>query len=167
MKLSDYVIRFVADLGVKHVFLVSGGGAMHLNDSLGKCGDIQFVCNQHEQASAIAAENYAKATNDLGVCMVTTGPGGTNAITGVAGAWFDSSPVLFLSGQVKRPDRMYRADGSPLGVRQRGPQELDIVSIVKPLTKYAVTITDPHSIRYHLEKADRKSTRLNSSHRCI
>jgi len=153
MKLSDYVIRFVANLGVKHVFLVSGGGAMHLNDSLGKCGDIQFVCNQHEQASAIAAENYAKATNDLGVCMVTTGPGGTNAITGLAGAWFDSSPCLFLSGQVKRPDRMFRADGTPLGVRQRGIQELDIVTVVESLTKYAVTITDPNSIRYHLEKA--------------
>jgi acetolactate synthase I/II/III large subunit len=153
MKLSDYVIRFVADLGVKHVFLVAGGGAMHLNDSLGKCQDIQFICNHHEQASAIAAESYAKATNDLGVCMVTTGPGGTNAITGLAGAWFDSTPVLFLSGQVKRSDRMYRTDGSPLGVRQRGPQELDIVSVVKPLTKYAVTITDPHSIRYHLERA--------------
>jgi len=111
------------------------------------------VCNHHEQASAIAAENYAKATNDLGVAMVTTGPGGTNAITGLAGAWFDSSPCLFLSGQVKRPDRMFKADGTPLGVRQRGNQELDIVSVVKSLTKYAVTVTDPDSIRYHLEKA--------------
>ena len=153
MKLSDYVIRFVAGLGVKHVFLVSGGGAMHLNDSLGRCGEIEFVCNHHEQASAIAAENYAKATNHLGVAMVTTGPGGTNAITGLAGAWFDSSPCLFLSGQVKRPDRMFQADGTPLGVRQRGIQELDIVSVVKSLTKYAVTVTDPNSIRYHLEKA--------------
>ncbi|HKB99705.1 MAG TPA: thiamine pyrophosphate-binding protein [Terriglobales bacterium] len=153
MKLSDYVIRFVADLGVKHVFLVSGGGAMHLNDSLGRCTEIEFVCNHHEQASAIAAENYAKATNHLGVAMVTTGPGGTNAITGLAGAWFDSSPCLFLSGQVKRPDRMFTADGTPLGVRQRGIQELDIVSVVKSLTKYAVTVTDPNSIRYHLEKA--------------
>src|SRR5512146_810299 len=153
MKLSDYVVQFVARLGVKHVFVVVGGGAMHLNDSLGKCRDIQFICNHHEQAAAIAAENYAKATNHLGVAMVTTGPGGTNAITGVAGAWFDSTPVLFLSGQVKRPDRMYRPDGTPLGVRQRGPQELDIVSVVKPLTKYAVTISDPNSIRFHLEKA--------------
>lgn len=153
MKLSDYVVQFVARLGVKHVFVVVGGGAMHLNDSLGKCREIEFVCNHHEQASAIAAENYAKATNHLGVAMVTTGPGGTNAITGLAGAWFDSTPVLFLSGQVKRPDRMYRADETPLGVRQRGPQELDIVSVVKPLTKYAVTITDPNSIRFHLEKA--------------
>src|SRR6202158_3304419 len=99
MKLSDYVIRFVAQLGVRHVFLVSGGGAMHLNDSLGRCEDIQFVCNHHEQASAIAAENYAKATNHLGVAMVTTGVGATNGMTGLAGAWLDSTPVLFLSGQ--------------------------------------------------------------------
>lgn len=153
MKLSDYVMRFVADLGVKHVFVVTGGGAMHLNDSLARCPGVEFICNHHEQACAIAAESYAKATNNIGVAMVTTGPGGTNAITGLAGAWLDSTPCLFLSGQVKRADRMFEADGTPLGVRQRGPQELDIVSVVKPLTKYAVTVTDPQSIRYHLEKA--------------
>jgi len=153
IKLSDYVFRFVADLGVKHVFLVPGGGAMHLNESLAKCREIEFVCNSHEQASAIAAENYAKATNDLGVALVTTGPGGTNAITGLAGAWLDSTPCLFLSGQVKRPDRMFKPDGNPLGVRQLGVQEIDITSIVRPLTKYAQTVLDPLSIRYHLEKA--------------
>jgi acetolactate synthase-1/2/3 large subunit len=153
MKLSDYVVQFVADLGVKHVFLVTGGGAMHLNDSLARCKGLEFICNHHEQASAIAAENYSKATNHLGVAMVTTGPGGTNAITGLAGAWLDSTPCLFLSGQVKRADRMFAADGTPLGVRQRGPQELDIISVVTPLTKYAVTVTDPASIRYHMEKA--------------
>jgi acetolactate synthase-1/2/3 large subunit len=153
MKLSDYVVGFVADLGVKHVFVVTGGGAMHLNDSLARCERLEFICNHHEQACAIAAENYAKATNNLGVAMVTTGPGGTNAITGLAGAFLDSTPCLFLSGQVKRADRMFSADGTPLGVRQRGPQELDIISVVRPLTKYAVTVTDPASIRYHLEKA--------------
>ncbi|HKN71096.1 MAG TPA: thiamine pyrophosphate-binding protein [Terriglobales bacterium] len=153
MKVSDYVVRFVAALGVKHVFLVTGGGAMHLNDSLARCRELKFICNHHEQASAIAMEGYAKATNNIGVAMVTTGPGGTNAITGLAGAWLDSTPCLFLSGQVKRADRMFKVDGSSLGVRQRGPQELDIISIVKPLTKYAVTVTDPLSIRYHLEKA--------------
>lgn len=153
MKLSDYVMQFVADQGVGHVFLVTGGGAMHLNDSLARCKGLEFICNHHEQASAIAAENYAKITNRLGVAMVTTGPGGTNAVTGLAGAWLDSSPCLFLSGQVKRADRMYRADGSSLGVRQRGPQELDIIPVVTPLTKYAVTVTEPTSIRYHLEKA--------------
>ena len=153
MKLSDYVMQFVAAQGVKHVFLVTGGGAMHLNDSLARCKDLKFICNHHEQACAIAAENYAKMTNRLGVAMVTTGPGGTNAITGLAGAWLDSSPCLFVSGQVKRADRMYDAAGKPLGVRQRGPQELDIIPVVTPLTKYAVTITDPQTIRYHLEKA--------------
>jgi acetolactate synthase-1/2/3 large subunit len=153
MKLSDYVVRFVAEQGVKHVFLVTGGGAMHLNHSLACEAAIEPVCNSHEQASAICAEGYAKATNHLGVCMVTTGPGGTNAVTGVAGAWLDSTPMLILSGQVKRPDRMFDMDGRPLGMRQLGVQEVDIVSIVKPITKYAVTVIDPNDIRYHLEKA--------------
>ncbi len=153
MRLADYVMSFVARQGVKHVFLLTGGGAMHLNDALARCSDLTFVCNHHEQASAIAAENYSKATNNLGVALVTTGPGGTNAITGVVGAWLDSTPMLVISGQVKRADRMYRSDGTPLGVRQRGSQEVDIVSLVKPITKYALTIEEPQSIRYHLEKA--------------
>jgi acetolactate synthase-1/2/3 large subunit len=153
MKLSDFVVRFIADQGVKHVFLVTGGGAMHLNQSLGQEPAIEAVCNSHEQASAMCAESYAKVTNHLGVCMVTTGPGGTNAVTGVAGAWLDSTPTLFISGQVKRPDRMFDASGHPLGMRQLGVQEVDIVSIVKPITKYAVTVLDPREIRYHLEKA--------------
>lgn len=153
MKLSDYVVRFIAEQGVKHVFLVTGGGAMHLNQSLGAEAAIEPVCNSHEQASAICAEGYAKATNHLGVCMVTTGPGGTNAVTGVAGAWLDSTPTLFVSGQVKRPDRMFDRDGRPLGMRQLGVQEVDIVSIVKPITKYAVTVLEPNDIRYHMEKA--------------
>src|ERR1043166_5893161 len=113
-KLSDYVIRFIADQGVKHVFLVTGGGAMHLNESLSRCAEIEYICNLHEQASAIAAENYSKATNNLGVALVTTGPGATNAITGLAGAWLDSTPCLFISGQVKRADRMFRPDGTHL-----------------------------------------------------
>ena len=153
MRLADYVMNFVAEQGVKHVFLLTGGGAMHLNDALARSTDLTFICNHHEQAAAIAAENYSKATNNLGVVMVTTGPGGTNAITGVVGAWLDSTPMLVLSGQVKRADRMYLPDGTPLGVRQRGSQEVDIISIVKPVTKYALTIDDPQSIRYHLEKA--------------
>src|SRR5437764_3152680 len=152
-KLSDYVIRFIADQGVKHVFLVTGGGAMHLNESLSRCTELEAICNSHEQASAIAAENYGKATNNLGVAMVTTGPGGTNAVTGVAGAWLDSTPMLFLSGQVKRPDRMFDSAGRKLGMRQLGVQEVDIVSIVAPITKYAVTVLEPSDIRYELEKA--------------
>jgi len=153
MKLSDYVARFIAEQGVKHVFLVTGGGAMHLNQSLGAEAAIEPVCNSHEQASAMCAEAYAKVTNHLGVCMVTTGPGGTNAVTGVAGAWLDSTPLLVVSGQVKRPDRMFDKDGHALGMRQLGVQEVDIVSIVKPITKYAVTVLEPKDIRYHLEKA--------------
>src|ERR1019366_3343317 len=151
MKLSDYVLKFVADLGVTNVFLVTGGGAMHLNQSLGMEKRITPICNSHEQASAICAEGYAKATSGLGVCMVTTGPGGTNAVTGVAGAWLDSTPVLYLSGQVKRPDRMFdAATGKPRGMRQLGLQELDICSIVKTITKYAVVILDPLEIRYEM-----------------
>src|ERR1700678_144956 len=154
MKLSDYVFQFVADQGVQHVFLVTGGGAMHLNASLAAEKRITPICNSHEQASAMCAESYAKAVNGLGVALVTTGPGGTNTITGVAGAWLDSTPTLFLSGQVKRPDRMFNAvTGKPLGMRQLGVQEVDIVSIVKPITKYAVTVLDPAEIRYHMEKA--------------
>jgi acetolactate synthase-1/2/3 large subunit len=153
LKLSDYAIRFIADQGVKHVFLVVGGGAMHLNESLSRCREIEFICNLHEQGAAIAAENYSKATNHLGVALVTTGPGGTNAITGVAGAWLDSTPCVFISGQVKRADSMFRPDGTPLGVRQVGVQEVDIVSIIRPITKYAVTVNDPKTIRYHLERA--------------
>lgn len=126
---------------------------MHLNESLSRCREIEAVCNSHEQASAMAAEVYGKSTNNLGVAMVTTGPGGTNAVTGVAGAWLDSTPCLFVSGQVKRPDRMFDAEGNALGMRQLGVQEIDIVSIVKPITKYAVTVLEPTTIRYHLEKA--------------
>src|SRR6201996_8999369 len=147
MKLSDYILQFVADLGVKHVFLVTGGGAMHLNASLAQEKRITAICNSHEQASAMGAESYAKAVNGLGVALVTTGPGGTNAITGVAGAWLDSTPTMFLSGQVKRPDRMFDAvTGKPLGMRQLGGQEGDMCSIVAPITKYAVTILEPNDI---------------------
>ncbi len=121
---------------------------MHLNDSLGKSPKLQYVCNLHEQACAISAEAYAKYDNRLGVAMVTVGPGATNTITGVAGAWLDSTPVLFLSGQVKTAD--LKRD---IGLRNRGVQEIDIVELVRSITKYAVTVTDPMSIRYHLEKA--------------
>lgn len=148
IKLSDYVFQFIANQGVKHVFMLPGGGAMHLVDSLGKCSNIEYVCNLHEQAATIAAEAYGRYTNNLGVALVTSGPGGTNAITGVAGAWLASTPCLILSGQVKRVDMK-----GDLDVRQLGQQELDIVSIVKTITKYAIVITDPFTIRYHLEKA--------------
>ncbi len=121
---------------------------MHLVDSLGRRSDLEYICCLHEQAAAIAAEAYGQYTNNIGVALVTTGPGSTNAITGVAGAWIDSTPVLIISGQAKRSDMI-----GETGVRQMGNQEVDIVSIVKPITKYAVTILEPESIRYHLEKA--------------
>ncbi len=139
---------FIADQGVKDVFMLPGGGAMHLVDSLGSNARLKFVCNLHEQASAIAAEAYGQYTNNLGVALVTTGPGGTNTLTGVAGAWLDSTPCLFISGQVKRTDCV-----GGRGIRQMGFQEINIVEIVKSITKYAVMINDPDSIRYHLEKA--------------
>lgn len=148
MKLSDYVMQFIASTGVKHIFMLSGGGAMHLVDSVGKNKDLTYICNLHEQACAIAAEAYGQYTNNLGVALVTTGPGGTNTITGVAGAWLDSTPMLVISGQVKRPDMV-----GERGVRQMGFQEIDIVGIVRPITKYSITVMEPSSIRYHLEKA--------------
>ena len=148
MKLSDYVTDNLAEYGVRHVFMLPGGGSMHLNDSLGRCTRLKYVCNLHEQACAIAAEAYGQCTNNLGVCMVTTGPGSTNTLTGVAAAWMDSTPMLVVSGQVKRADLCYGK-----GVRQLGFQEIDIVPIVESITKYAVTVKDPETIRYHLEKA--------------
>lgn len=148
MKLSDYVADFIARLGVKHVFMVPGGGSMHLVDSFGKNPDIEYVATIHEQGGAIAAEAYAEYRNDLGVMMVTSGPGGTNAVTGVATAWVEGSGTFFLSGQAKRADMI-----GTRGVRTMGHQEIDIISVVKPITKYAVSVLDPNSIRYHLEKA--------------
>ena len=147
IKLSDWVFQYVASLGVKQVFEVTGGGAMHLNDSLGQSG-LEYICMLHEQAAAMAAESYAKVRNDLGVCLVTTGPGGTNALTGVAGAWLDSTPMLVISGQVKRADLK-----GTTGVRQMGVQEVDVVAMAAPITKYAITVLEPNEIRYHLEKS--------------
>jgi len=148
MKLADYLMQRVAEAGVRHVFMVSGGAAMHLVDAVGQRDDLEYVCTLHEQAAAIAAEAYARVTNNLGVVLVTTGPGGTNAVTGVAGAWLESTPCLIISGQVKRAD----LKGS-LGVRQLGSQELDIVAMVAPITKYATTVMDPSTIAYEIDKA--------------
>ncbi|MGA3105325.1 MAG: thiamine pyrophosphate-binding protein [Terriglobales bacterium] len=151
MKLSDYIAGQLADWGVRHIFLVTGGGAMHLNDSIGREPRLQYVCNHHEQASAMAAEGYARVSGLPGVVNVTTGPGGINALNGVFGAFTDSVPLLVISGQVKRETCM-RAQGIT-GLRQLGDQEVDIVSMVGNITKYAVLIDDPLSIRYHLERA--------------
>ena len=153
MKLSDYVINYLEQLNVKHMFMLPGGGAMHLNDSLGKSEKIQYVVCLHEQACAIAAEAYARVTNQPGLLMVTTGPGGTNALTGVAAAYIESTPMIVISGQVKMMDQI-----RDQGIRQQGMQELDIVSIVKPITKYAVMVTKPEEIRYHLDRAVYEAT---------
>lgn len=153
MKLSDYVIQYLEQLNVKHMFMLPGGGAMHLNDSLGNSEKIQYVVCLHEQACAIAAEAYARVTNQPSLLMVTTGPGGTNALTGVAAAYVESTPMVVLSGQVKIADQI-----RDQGIRQQGMQELDIVSIVKPVTKYAVMVTDPQTIRYHLDRAVYEAT---------
>ena len=148
IRLSDYVIDFLVKKGIKDIFLVSGGGIMYLLDSVGRNKKIRYISNYHEQASATAAESYARVKNSFGACLVTTGPGGTNAITGVAGAWVDSIPIFVVSGQVKRElISNYKI------LRQKGPQEIDIINMIKPVTKYAVTVTEPEKIKYELEKA--------------
>lgn len=148
VKLADYIAAFITKLGVRDVFMVTGGGSMHLNESIGSNPKLRYLCNLHEQASAMAAEGYARLKG-LGVCIVTTGPGGTNTITGVAGAWQDSIPTLYISGQVKRETMVPKR--SPL--RQLGVQEINIVEIVKSITKYAVVVDRPEEIKHHLEKA--------------
>ncbi len=150
MKLSDWVAQKVAASGIRQVFMVTGGGAMHLNHSLGSNPDLTCVFNHHEQACAMAAEGYFRLNNRLALVNVTSGPGGTNAITGVYGAFVDSVGMIILSGQVKH-ETTVRFTGLPL--RQYGDQELDIEPLVRHVTKYCVMVTDPNSIRYHLEKA--------------
>lgn len=153
IKVSDYIMKFLVSLGIKDVFFVSGGGAMHMNDSLGSNPALQAVAMLHEQGASIAAEAYSRVSDGgkktaYGACLVTSGPGGTNAVTGVAGAWQDGTPVIYLSGQVKRADLV-----GEQGIRQFGIQEIDIISIVDSITKYAVQIKEPEDIRYELEKA--------------
>lgn len=148
MKVSDYVWDYISKLGVKHVFMFPGGGAMHLVDSLGRNEKMEYITLLHEQACAIAAETYSRIDYNLGVALVTTGPGGTNTITGVAAAWLESTPMLIISGQAKTEDLKDR-----YGVRQRGNQEIGIVDIVKSITKYAVTVKNPEEIKYHLDRA--------------
>lgn len=150
IKLSDYVAQKVVELGISQVFMITGGGAMHLNQSLGRHRDLNVMFNHHEQASTIAAEGYARLVGKPALVNVTTGPGGTNTITGVHGAWTDSIPILVISGQVKTTTI---AELNQPELRQLGDQEVGIVDIVSSITKYAVLVNDPYSIRYHLEKA--------------
>lgn len=153
-KLSDYVIDFVVSLGTKHVFVVTGGAIAHVVDALGRRADekkdINYVCVQHEQAGAMAAEIYSRLGPGIGVAVATSGPGATNLITGICGCWFDSIPTLFITGQVNIGESVESIKTKP---RQVGFQETDIVSIVKPITKYATQVKDPSRIKYELEKA--------------
>ena len=155
IKVTDYIAKWLKEYGVEYVFMVTGGGAMHLNDSLGR--ELKYICNHHEQACAIAAEGYARTANKLAVVNVTTGPGGLNTLNGVLGQWTDSVPVLYISGQVKTETTIV-AWPQIKGLRQLGDQEVDIISIVKPITKYAISITDPETVKYHLEKAVYEAT---------
>jgi acetolactate synthase-1/2/3 large subunit len=150
MKLSDYVAEFLVQHGLKHVFLLPGGGSMHLVDSVGKRPELSYVCCLHEQGCAFAAEAYGECTNGAACALVTAGPGGTNAVTGVACAWIESSPCFFISGQAKRADLI---SSQVLPVRSMGQQEVDIVAMVRSITKYAVIVLEPTDIRYHLEQA--------------
>jgi len=153
IKVSDFVANFLAEHNdtAKTVFMVSGGGNMHLIDSLGKNEKLDYVCNHNEQACTYSSEGYARASDKIGIAYVTTGPGGTNAITGVYSAWVDSIPTLTISGQVKFETTI--ASQPELKLRQLGDQEVNIIDLVKPITKYAVMISDKNTIKYHLQKA--------------
>ncbi len=156
IKLSDYIAKELVKYGVRHVFMVSGGGSMHLNDSLGKHEKLEYICNHHEQASGIAAEGYSRLSGKLAVINVTTGPGGVNALNGVFGQWTDSVPALYISGQVKYETTLDSIQNSNL--RQLGDQEVNIIAVVKPITKYAEMVKNPQDIKKILHKAIRLAT---------
>ncbi len=145
------MIQRLVDHGVECVFLIPGGGVMHLDDSVGKRADLRFIANHHEQACAMAAEGYARASGKLGVALVTTGPGGTNCLTGVLGQWLDSIPVLYISGQVKFETTIESC--REVGLRQLGDQEINIVDLVRPITKFAAMITNPLDAGRLIDKA--------------
>ncbi|MBP0954353.1 MAG: thiamine pyrophosphate-binding protein [Oscillospiraceae bacterium] len=151
IRVADYIADFLEKKGITDCFMVTGGGAMHLDDAIGHNDGIHCIFNHHEQGCSVAAEGYARLTGRMAAVCVTSGPGGTNAITGVMGAWVDSIPMFVLSGQVKRETTTWSC--SELNLRQLGDQEFDIVGSVSNMTKYAVMVTDPLSIAYHLEKA--------------
>lgn len=152
IKVSDFIFQYLVEkYEIKQCFMVTGGGAMHLNDSIGHTKGLKYICNHHEQASAIAGEGYYRACGHLAVTCVTTGPGGTNAITGVLGQYQDSIPGLYISGQIKTST--YKHTYPYLNLRQLGDQEADIVSMVTPITKYAKTVYNPLDIKYELDKA--------------
>lgn len=148
MKVSDYIIQFLVDKGLKHVFFITGGAAAHIVDSMGRNKNINYIPMQHEQAAAMAADAYARLTDNFGACVATSGPGATNLITGVCCSYFDSIPTIMITGQVN----VWETKGDRK-IRQAGFQETDIVDIVRPITKFATMVIDPTKIRYVLEKA--------------
>ena len=148
MRLSDYVIKFFEKKKIDTIFQVSGGGSIFLGDALYKAKKIKYIAHHHEQAASFAAEGYARSKNDVGCCFVTTGPGGTNAVTGISSAWIDSIPVVFVAGQAFLNQTIKKTKK-----RQIGVQEINIIDIVKPITKFSKMITDPNSINFYLEKA--------------
>jgi acetolactate synthase-1/2/3 large subunit len=150
MRVADYIAEALASQGMRHVFLVTGGGAMHLNDAFGRAPGLSCVCFHNEQGAAMAADGYARVSGRPAILNVTTGPGGINALNGVFGAYTDSLPMVVISGQVRRETI---AGNYPIGLRQLGDQEVDIVRMVGGITKSAVTVQDPGSIRYEIEKA--------------
>lgn len=150
MRVADYVIDFIYKHNVKDIFTVSGGGIMYVDDAIAKHKKIKYICNHHEQASTLAADSYSRITQELGVSVVTSGPGATNSITGVLESWVDSTPCMIISGQSKKKETI---KNSSLNIRQFGVFEVDITTMVKSITKYSIMITDPNSIRYHMEKA--------------
>jgi acetolactate synthase-1/2/3 large subunit len=157
MRLSDYVIKFLKDeYKVDTIFTVSGGGCIFLIDSLTNIEGVNYIATHHEQAAAIAAEGYSRMHNKLGACIVTSGPGGTNAITGVLGAWVDSIPMIVITGQVNK--EMTTNYNNLYNLRQLGDQEFNIVETVKHMTKYAVQVNDPKDIKYHLDIACKLAT---------
>jgi len=151
IRVADYIAARLLERGARTVFMLNGGMMMHLVDTLGRPGGLQYVAQHHEQACAMAADGYARRSGELGVCYATSGPGATNIVTGLAGAWQDSTPILFLTGQSKSTQTIEKSGIS--GLRQYGTFEVDIVPIVRSITKYAVMVLDPKTIRYHLEKA--------------
>lgn len=151
MRLADFIFKTLADHNYKDVFMITGGGGIHLFDAVSREARLKYFCNHHEQASSMAAEAYARVKNEMSILCVTTGPGGINALNGVFGAWTDSIPMLIISGQVK--NQTYIRNYDVPGLRQLGDQEADIISMVKGITKYAETVTDPKTIKYHLDRA--------------
>ncbi len=149
MEISDYVANFIANQKVKHIFLITGGAVFNLVDAIARNNSLEYICTEHEQAAAMAADAYSRVTKNLGVAVSTSGPGATNLITGVCCSWYDSIPTMFFSGQVSTPKLKGKSK-----IRQFGFQETDVSSLFKPITKYSKTIKDPQKIRYELEKAN-------------